>query len=246
MLREIRLNLKEDKFNKTAPDIQSLKQILEDRLTSNSLEDEISEFFREVAALKGQSVHDLLSEMIIGTQKYLEAVNTTVEFKNGIPVDVNKFADKLENLSRGIESCWDIFSEESRYFFINLAKEFCEASAKFQGWKGLLIRWQLFIPSLQQKDNLFKKYRDSFLKIPKAVNKAIEIRDSKTTAQLKKTAGYLRERTKELSEKQQSLLPSLKHLGRDKEEQIEKNQAAMVWAKARLKEIEGKRNRRNS
>jgi len=38
----------------------------------------------------------------------------------------------------------------------------------------------------------------------------------------------------------------LKHLGRTPEEQLEKNQPAMAWAKARMEEIESKRNKRNS
>jgi hypothetical protein len=38
----------------------------------------------------------------------------------------------------------------------------------------------------------------------------------------------------------------LKHLGRTPEEQLEKNQPAMAWAKARMEEIESKRNQRNS
>ena len=36
-----------------------------------------------------------------------------------------------------------------------------------------------------------------------------------------------------------------KHLGRTPEEQLEKNQAAMAWAKARMEEIESKRNKSN-
>jgi hypothetical protein len=245
MLNEIIWELEKDQFNETALDVNSIKQILESHITSNSLEDEISEFFREVAALKGESVHDTLLEMITGTQKYLEAVNTPIEFKNGIPIDVNKFADKLKNLSVGIEYCWDIFSQESHQFFINLAQEFCEASSKFQGWKGLLIRWQLLFPSVRQKENLFKKYKDSFLFIPKAVNRAIELRNSKPTTQLHTTAQSLLEQAKAISKKQQHLLPFLKHLGRDTEEQIEKNQAAMAWAKARIEEIQTKLNESN-
>jgi hypothetical protein len=38
----------------------------------------------------------------------------------------------------------------------------------------------------------------------------------------------------------------LKHLGRTPEEQLEKNQPAMAWAKARMEEIESKRNQRKS
>lgn len=245
MLNEIILELEKEQFNETALDVNSIKQILESHLTSNSLEDEISEFFREVAALKAKSVDDTLLEMITGTQKYLEAVNTSVEFKNDIPTDVNKYAEKLEKLSVGIESCWDIFSQESRQFFINLALDYCRASSKFQGWKGIWIRLQLLVPSIKQKENLYKKYKNSFLFIPKAVNRAIELRDSKPTAQLQATAQYLLKRAKEISTNQQTLLPFLRHLGRDQEEQLEKNQAAMAWAKARLEKIKSQQNKRS-
>jgi hypothetical protein len=245
MLNEIICELEKDQFNETALDVNSIKQILESHLASNEIEDEISEFFREVAALKGQSAHTTVLDMITGTQKYLDAVNTPIEFKSGIPTDINKFVDKLEKISVGIESCWDIFSQESRQFFINLAQDFCEASSKFQGWKGILIRLQLLFPSVRQKENLFKKYKDSFLFIPKAVNRAIELRDSKPTTKLHKTAQSLLEHAKAISKKRQVLLPFLKHLGRDTEEQLEKNQAAMAWAKARLEEIQSKRKRQN-
>lgn len=243
MLNEIRLELRKD--NETVLDINSIKQILESNLTSNSLEDEISEFFREVAALKGKSVDEALSEMVAGTQKYLEAVNTNVEFRNNIPIDINQYVDKLEKLSVGIESCWDIFSPESHQFFINLAEHFCRASSKFQGWKGILIRIQLLLPSIRQKENLFKKYQDSFLFIPKSVTRAIELRSSKSTAQLESTAQSLLKRVKGISGTEKTLLPFLRHLGRNKEEQLEKNKAAMAWAEARLKEIKSKRNGKN-
>lgn len=246
MLNEISSELEKEKLKEAAPDMSSIRQILETRLTSNSLQDEISEFFREVAALKDQSVHDTLNEMVKGTQKYLEAVNTPIEYKNGLPTDIDKFVDKIENISIGIEACWDILSPESRHFFIDRAKYFCEATSKFKGWTGLLIRLKLFSPSLFRQENLFKKYKDSFLLIPKAVNRVIEIRGSKRTTQLEATANFLREQAREISKKQQYLLPYLKHLGRNTQEQIEKNQAAMAWAKSRMEEIERKRNQRNS
>ncbi len=245
MLNEIIWELEKDQFNETALDVNSIKQILESYLTSNGIEDEISEFFREVAALKGKSVDDTLLEMIAGTQKYLEAVNTPVEVKDDIPTNINKYADKLEKISVGIESCWDIFSQESRQFFINLALDLCRASSKFYGWRGILIRLRLFLPSIQQKEDLFKKYKDSFLFIPKAVDRAVELRGSKPTAQLQATAQSLLKRAKGISTAQETLLPYLRHLGRDEEEQLEKNQAAMAWAKARLEEIQSKRKRQN-
>lgn len=246
MLNEISSELEKENLKEAALDMSSIKQILESRLTSNSLQDEISEFFREVAALKGQSVHDTLNQMVTGTQKYLEAVNTPIEFKNGLPTNLDKFVDKLENISIGIEACWDLFSPESRQFFIDRSKYFCEAASKLQGWTGLLIRLKLFFPSIFRQENLFKKYKDSFLLIPKAVNRAIELRESKRTTQLEATAKFILEQAREISKKQQYLLPYLKHLGRNTEEQIEKNKAAMAWAKARMEEIERKRNQRNS
>ncbi len=244
MLNKIRLDLEKDRFNETVFDVNSIKQVLESRLTSNPREDEISEFFREVAALKGKSVNETLLEMIAGTQKYLEAVNTPVEFINDILKDGSRYVDKLEKLSEGIEACWDIFSLESRQFFINLAYDFCRASDKFRGWQGTLIRLQLLLPSIKQKENLFDKYKSAFGLIPKAVDRAIELRKSKSTTQLQDRAQSLLKRAKEISKTQQSLLPFLKHLGREEEEQIEKNQAAMAWAKARLEEIKSKRHKK--
>lgn len=242
MINESMLNLEKEQLNETVLDTINIKQFFESYITSNSLEDEVSEFFREVAALKNQSVNDTLLEMIAGTQKYLEAIDIDIEFKNDIPTDINQYANKLKKLSVGIESCWDIFSEESHQFFIGLAQNFCLASSKFKGWKGVLIRLKLLLPSIKQKENLFKIYKESFFFIPRAVNTAIEIRESKTTVQLQSTAQALLKRAREISTKKQTLLPFLKHLGRNQEEQIEKNQAAMNWAKARLEEIKSKRN----
>ena len=245
MLDDIKLNFEKDQFNKATLDVNSIRPIFENHLTSNYLEDEISEFFREVAALKGQSINDTLHEMRLGVQKYIEAVNTPIEFKNNMPTNINQYVNKIEKLSTGIESCWDIFSQDSQQFFINLAHDFCRASSKFQGWRGIWIRWQLIWPSIKQRENLFKKYRDSFWLIPKAVNRAIELRDSKSTDQLQTTAKSLLHRAKEISTTEQTLLPFLRHLGRTEEEQLKKNQAAMAWAKARLEEIRNKRNEYN-
>ncbi|HEY9673111.1 MAG TPA: hypothetical protein V6D11_16835 [Waterburya sp.] len=242
MTNESMLDLEKEQLNETMLDTINIKQFFESYLTSNSLEDEATEFFREVAALKGKSVDDTLLEMIAGTQKYLEAIDIDIEFKNDIPTDINQYVNKLKKISVGIESCWDIFSEESHQFFISLAQNFCRASSKFKGWKGVLIRLQLLLPSIKQKENLFKIYKESFFFIPRAVNRAIELRESKTTVQLKSTALSLLKRAREISTKQQTLSPFLKHLGRNQEEQIAKNQAAMAWAKARLEEIKSKRN----
>jgi hypothetical protein len=242
MINESMLNLEKEQLKETVLDTINIKQFFESYLTSNSWEDEVSEFFREVAALKNQSVNDTLLEMIAGTQKYLEAIDIDIEFKNDIPTDINQYANKLKKLSVGIESCWDIFSDESHQFFIGLAQNFCRASSKFKGWKGVLIRLKLLLPSIKQKENLFKIYKESFLFIPRAVNTAIELRESKTTVQLQSTAQALLKRAREISTKKPTLLPFLRHLGRNQEEQIEKNQAAMNWAKARLEEIKSKRN----
>ncbi|NER07930.1 MAG: hypothetical protein F6K17_37950, partial [Okeania sp. SIO3C4] len=100
--------------------IEKLKSFLENCLYPNSLTDEAQEFFREVAALKGQSVEETLQEMMAGTRKYLEAINTEIKFKNDLPTDINKYVDKIEKLAAGIESCWDIFSVENHHYFVNI------------------------------------------------------------------------------------------------------------------------------
>ncbi|NEP81595.1 MAG: hypothetical protein F6K39_27600 [Okeania sp. SIO3B3] len=156
--------------------IEKLKSFLENCLYPNSLTDEAQEFFREVAALKGQSVEETLQEIMAGTRKYLEAINTEIKFKNDLPTDINKYVDKIEKLAGGIESCWDIFSVETRQYFVNIAYGFTKASYKFKGWQGLLIRFRLIFPSLQQKEDLFGKYQKYFWVIPKAVDRAIELR----------------------------------------------------------------------
>ncbi len=61
-------------------DIEKLKSFFENHHSPNSLTDEALEFFREVAALKSQSVEETLQEMMAGTRKYLEAINTEIEF----------------------------------------------------------------------------------------------------------------------------------------------------------------------
>ncbi|MDJ0736037.1 MAG: hypothetical protein QNJ47_18575 [Nostocaceae cyanobacterium] len=232
--------LEKEQLNQTALNINSIKQVLESYLTSNSLEDEVDEFFREVAALRGKSVDDTLLEMRTGSQKYIEAVNTPVEFKNDIPVDVNKYSEQLQKLSEGIENCWDFFSQESQQFLINSASGFLEAYSKFQGWKSLIIRAKLFLPSIQTKQNLYKKYKESFFLIPKAVERATDIRKLKSTSQLQATAQSLLQRVKNIN--QQKLSTYLTHLGKDREEQIEKNKPAMAWAKARLEKMKNQQN----
>lgn len=244
MLNGIHQDLQTKQIRLTTDDVTSIQRIFDSYHSSNSLEDEVSEFFREVAALKGQSVDDTLQEMIAGTRKYIEAVNTPIELKNDLPVDINTFAEKLQKLSEGIEICWDIFSEESKQSFINLAKDFCLSYEKFQGWKSLLIRAKLFLPSIQQKQNLYRKYKDAFLLIPKAVKRAVDIRQGKSTFQLQQTAQSILKRAKNIELPKLLPIPS-KYLGRSPEEQIEKNKPARAWAKARLEEIENKRNGKN-
>lgn len=78
---------------KSVVDIEGLQQFLDNCLLPNSFEDENREFFREVAALKGQSVEETLDEMMAGRKNYLEAVKTSIEFKNGIPTDINKYVE---------------------------------------------------------------------------------------------------------------------------------------------------------
>lgn len=222
--------------------IEKLKSFLENCISPNSLTDEAQEFFREVAAIKGESVEETLQEMMAGTRKYLEAINTEIEFKNDIPTDINKYADKIEKFAAGIESCWDIFSEESREYFINIADGFTEASSKCNGWQGLLIKFRLILPSLQQKENLFGKYQKSFWIIPKAVDRAIELRKSKSTSKLWEKGQYLLNKATEIYNSEKGILLPYLNLGRTPEEQLEKNKPAMAWAKARMEEIKRKYN----
>lgn len=240
MLNGVIPTLEREQLNQNALEIDSVKQVLESYLTSSSLEDEVDEFFREVAALRGKSVHDTLLEMRIGIQKYIEAVNTPIEFKNDIPIDVNKYYEKLDKLSEGIEYCWDLLSQESQQFFINSASGFLEAYSKFKGWSSLRIRAQLFLPSIQKKQDLYRKYNQSFFLIPKAVKRAIDMRESKSTSQLQATAKSLLQRVKNIN--QQQISTYLNHLGKNTEEQIEKNQPAMAWAKARLETMKNQQN----
>lgn len=228
-------------LKQTRDNIERVKSLLENCLSPNSLTDETQEFFREVAALKGQSVEETLQEMMAGTRKYLEAVNTKIEFKNDIPTDINKYVDKIDKLAAGIESCWDIFSVESRQYFLNIAYGFTKASSKCNGWQALLIRFRLVLPSLQQKEDLFGKYQKSFWVIPKAVDTAIELRKSKSASKLWEKGQYLLNKATEIDNSEKGiLLPYLKHLGRTPEEQLEKNKPAMAWAKARREEIQRK------
>jgi hypothetical protein len=119
-----------------------------------------------------------LEKISIGKKQYLEAINTEIKFENDIPTDINKYVEKIEKLATGIEFCWDIFSEESLQYFRKIAYGFTQASSKCKGWQGLLIKFRLILPSIQQQEDLFSKYQKSFLIIPKAVVRAIESRKS--------------------------------------------------------------------
>lgn len=244
MINETLLEQQQGQLNESAADVNNINSILNSYLNPHLLSDEINEFIREIAALRGESVQDTIQHMKEGTHKYLEAVNTKIFFNDDIPTDINLYINKLEKLAEGIENCWDLFSDESRQFFINLAYNFtCQVNDKFTGFEKFRIRLKLFIPSLKAQENFYKKYKDSFLLIPKAVARAIELRKSKSTSQLWITARALLKQIKTMNIKQpSSLLPYLKYIGRTPEEQIEKNQAAMAWAKLRLQEIEDKRN----
>jgi hypothetical protein len=246
MVNGVNRNL-EEHLHETTAYVNNIQQIFDNYFTAHILQDETLEFFREVAAIKGQNVNNTLLEMMTGTKKYLQAVNTKIEFKDDLPVDINLYAEKLKNLAVGIESCWDIFSETSQEFFIKLAGDFYSSyQSKFQGWKGLIIRVRLFLPSIKQGENLYKKYRESFLEIPKSVNQSLKLRERKSTTQLHSTAQSLLKLAEHIDHlPKKSLLIPLKYLGSTPEEQIEKNKPAMAWAKARLEEIENKRKERN-
>ena len=246
MLNGIGLERKTEQVNETALELERVKSFLESCIGPNSLSDEVNEFFRELAALKNKSVEETKQETMTGAQKYLEAIEIEIEFKNDLPTDIDKYAEKLDKVAEGIESCWDILSWESRQFFIKLADNFTKvASSKFQGIKGLSIWFKLLLPSLKQQENLFEKYKDSLLLVPKAVDRATVLRQSKSTVQLQTTAELLLRRAKGINTAGSSFLPYMKHYGRTPEEQLEKNQPALAWVRARLEEIENKINRDN-
>ncbi|NEP83907.1 MAG: hypothetical protein F6K39_40755 [Okeania sp. SIO3B3] len=242
MLNGLTSNQEIEALKGTEDNIEKVKSFLENCISPNSLTDEAQEFFREIAALKGQNVEETLQEMMAGTQKYLEAINTQIEFKNDIPTDINKYVEKIKKLATGIESCWDIFSMESRQYFTNIAYGFTQASYKCKGWQGLLIRIRLILPSLQQQEDLFSKYQNSFWLIPKAVDRAIELRKSKSTSKLWEKGQYLLNKTTEIDNSEKGILLPYLNLGRTPEEQLEKNKPAMAWAKARMEEIKRKYN----
>lgn len=243
MVNNIALCKEKKRLDESAIDAKSIQHLLQAYLNPNSLDDEIQEFFREIAALKGKSVQDILKEMEQGTQNYLEAINMEVAFKHDIPTDIEKYVDKIKKLSEGIESCWDLFSEESHDFFIKLAYDFsCQYGIKLQGWRGLQVKLKLLLPSLKSGKNLFKDYQNSFLLIPQAVDRAVELRKSKSTSQLWSTAQNLLKQAKLTPVKQPKLSSFLKNLGQTPEEQIKNNQAAMNWAKERLQAIQTKLN----
>ncbi|MDB9513801.1 hypothetical protein PN499_21620 [Kamptonema animale CS-326] len=192
----------EDTLNnqKTIQDIETFKQTLENSLSSpNSLESEVGELLREVAALKGKNVIDTIAEMVAGANKYLEATRLTVEFDNNdFPVDINKYATKLEKYSQGIEECWDFFSHESQAFFIEIAKNFTVlAKSRFEGKGEWPLRIKLFLPSIYRQENLFEKYKASYLSIPKSVARARRLRKDKPTPNLQDALQAMIEREKE-------------------------------------------------
>lgn len=94
MLNKTMPDLEQEKLDRTTLDVNSIKQILESSLAFNSLEDDRLEFFREIAALRGKSVDDTLSEIMAGARQYLEAVNIHIEFKHDLPTDINKYMDE--------------------------------------------------------------------------------------------------------------------------------------------------------
>lgn len=183
-------NLEKDKNDpliKAAIDVAKMKQALEKYPVSSSLEDELSEFIRELAALQGngKNFEETIAQLVLGSKKYVEAIDMHIVFeKYEIPKNILDYSEKLNKLSEGIEACWDIFSHESHEFFINLANGFCEADSKFKGVKGILLRLKLFLPSISQKKNLFKIYKESSLTIPTAVKRALKLREGKSTIQL--------------------------------------------------------------
>ena len=207
----------EDTLNnqKVIQDIETFKQTLEKSLISpNSLESKVGEILREVAALKEKNVIDTISEMVAGANKYLEATHLTVEFDNNdFPVDINKYANKVEKYSQGIEECWDIFSHESQAFFIEIAKNFTVlAQSRFEGKGEWFLRIKLFFPSIYRRENLFEKYKASYLSIPKSVARALRLRKDKPTPNLQGTLQAIIEREEEEEYFEEGLKASKKML----------------------------------
>ncbi len=236
------LDLSYEQLNGSTKELKNIQSIAAVYLTPNSLEDSAYEFFREISALKSQNIDDTLIEIITGTEKYLSAIKIKIEYDQEIPKNINVYLDKMQKISEAIESCWDIFSPETRDFFIHLANNFAQTGNKFIGFQGLLLKIKLLLPSLYQQENLFKKYRQATLLIPQAIDKAVTLRKDKSTKILEETAQYLLNKVREEDHKKNTLSSYMTNLGKTHEEQLAKNQKAMVWAKKRLEEINNKRN----
>ncbi len=71
MCSPIQQNLTKEELNLSSPDLDVLNSIYN---SPNGLEDEIFEFFREVAALQGKSVDETKADIKLGMQNYLEAI----------------------------------------------------------------------------------------------------------------------------------------------------------------------------
>ena len=79
--------------------------------------------------------------------------------------------------------------------------------------------------------------------IPIAVDRAIELRRSKSASKLWEKGQFCLNKATEIDGSAKGiLLPYLKHFGQTPEEQLEKNKPAMAWAKARMEEIKRKYN----
>lgn len=242
MLNEKLTDLKKEQLDKAAQELNSIKETLEKQLNeqtySNPLKDELLEFFREIAALRGENIDKVLRETVEGIENYIEGTNIEVKFKLGLPTDINKYIKKVTSIAQGIEFCWDLFSEESHQYFIAIADAFLKAYSKLKTWQKLVLKLKLLTPSILQGKNFFEDYKNASLAIPKAVAKSLEIRESKETKQLQVTAEALKNHiTSKAKSDLGGLSPYLKHLGVNREDQIRKNQDAMRWAETRLKEI---------
>jgi hypothetical protein len=238
MCNIIQENLTQEGLRLSYGDFEVLEDIYNNN-TPDDLEDEISEFFREIAALQEKNVDEIKADIKLGMQNYLEAVNTKIEFNDDLPINIEQYFDKLEKIATGIEFCWDIFSPESKRFFIQLAQDYLELKQKrFSGFKGLILVLKLIVISWKSQKNLLHLYKRSFLLIPEAVNRAIQLRDSKPTKQLQEKIQLLRKQVHQLQPSPKKLHFQLSNLGKDTEDQIRKNQPAMAWAKKRLEELE--------
>ena len=161
----------------------------------SSLQNEAHILFEKLAKVKGETVEETIENTETASRNYLQALEIEITFKNDLPTDINKYEEKLIKVASAIEYCWHLLSPESRDFFINLAYGFTKVTISIStGITGLTTWMKLFLPSIKQGENLFKKYKNAMLLIPKAVDKAINSTDPETSAERPKQTALLLEK----------------------------------------------------